>query len=87
MDTIDRVEKMLRHIRRLEDAVTGQHGMDAMRELGIIREEWSEIGWVMAQLAFDQGHTKKEIALAMDMPPSVLRGMTKTPGFDNREHE
>jgi hypothetical protein len=87
MDLYDRVEKMTRYLRRLDDAVRESQGMDAVRALGIIREEWAEIGWAMAQLAFDQGHTKKSIALALDMPASMLRGMKKTPGFDNREHE
>lgn len=80
MDTYDKIEKALRMLQNAHEAWAAQDGMSMCRYLGNALESQQEIAAEAVQLAYDQGATKKAIALALDIPASTLRGMKKTNG-------
>jgi len=77
-DTYERIEIAMRQLHNMEEAWSARDGLSAVRCLGSVMDHLKECAMDFVQLAYNQGATKKAIALALDMPPSTLRGLEKT---------
>lgn len=73
---IERARYQLSIVERYYD--NGRDALGAVRALGNVNEALQELVMGPVQAAFDQGATKKAIALGLGVPASTLRGMTKT---------
>jgi hypothetical protein len=84
MDWFDHYEAAIRHLRSAEDHMgDAQMGREpnplmALRCLGTANEHYGHVAVALAQQAYDSGSTKKDIALALQIPYSTLRGMVKS---------
>ena len=78
MDTQERLETAQRMLHNTLEAWEARDGLDAVRCTGRVMDHLKECVYDFVQLAYNQGATKKSIALALDMPPSYLRGLEKT---------
>jgi len=78
MDTQDRIDMARRMLHNLEEAWSAGDGMSAVRCTGRVMDHLKECVYDFVQLAYNQGAKKKDIALALDMPASYLRGLEKT---------
>lgn len=80
MDWFDHYEAANRAMGRVEDESRKEHPdwLSIVRWLGRVQEHFGEVAVYCVQQAYDQGATKKQLAAALNMSPSVLRGMVKT---------
>lgn len=78
MDLLDHFETAERALTQTRENHEAGDDLAALRCMGVLREEMVEILFVLAQLAFDKGATKKAMALALDIPPSTFRGLEKS---------
>lgn len=78
MDWYEHYEASIRALARVEDAIQAEDWLAALRWLGKTNEHYGHVAVTCAQRAFDAGATKKSIALALDVPPSTLRGMVRS---------
>lgn len=77
MTIYDNMERLLRDVKRLQDGWEADDYLLACRALGNITEVFSDLAADFAQLAYDNGATKKTIAAALNVRPSDLRGMER----------
>lgn len=78
MDTSDFFDNALRQLALARDCYEVHDYLGACRHVGATMNALRETAMPLVQGAYDQGATKKAIALALDMPPSYLRGLEKT---------
>jgi hypothetical protein len=77
MDAYDNLETALRQLRLAEDAMRADDWLLACRALGRCAEAIAHMAPEFAMSAYDHGATKKDIALALNLRPSDLRGMER----------
>ena len=78
MDMHDYFEKAERQVAFAYDSYSSANYLDACRGLGNAMEAMQEVAADLVQLAHNAGATKKSIALALGIPASTLRGLTRT---------
>lgn len=78
MDWYEHYEASIRALARVEDAIQAEDWLAALRWLGKTNDHYGHVAVELAQRAHDRGATKKSIALALDVPPSTLRGMVRS---------
>ena len=78
MDWFEHYEASIRALANVEDAIRAEDWISALRWLGKTNEHYGHVAVELAQRAYDGGATKKAIGLALDVPPSTLRGMVRS---------
>jgi hypothetical protein len=61
----------------IEYDIAGEHYMAALRHTRLLAETFTTLAGDIAQIAYDEGATKKAIANALGVPPSMFRGMER----------
>jgi len=70
--------QLVTRMTSIEYLVSDDQIAAALSTIRKFTEEFSELVADLAQHAYNQGFTKKRIALLLDIPPGNLRGMEKT---------
>jgi hypothetical protein len=73
----DRAKSICDTAAALQYSVAASSYMDALRQLNLLAEDFTELASDLAQAAYDAGATKKAIAAALGVPASTFRGMDR----------
>jgi hypothetical protein len=84
MDWYEHYEAAMRHLRSLEDSFPDADfrpegdWLQACRTISTFQDHFGEVAVHCAQQAYSAGATKKDVAAALSMPVSTLRGMVRS---------